>query len=318
LLKFISATSRLLQNHEELWDSPCNIWPSAVPALEEWTKIAMQNTPRPIKSSSRPLWFVCTDASSWGWGYTAFNYVTGEIRTFGRKWNKFVVRRFFDDYNGDDEKTKHSVYAEPLAIYNSLCHLLKSGDQATLEFAKYSDDLSFTGVDTRMKIGIATDNSSAQHTMNRGFASRSYEINKCILKLREAFPSANFDLEFSFVPGQLNPADGPSRGLPFTHSTTRSFRNSRANCPHKISCSHVRTNRPPQSTFSSTSNNNNQLNLINTEDTSAIIGAAASNINDINLRRLAGDFAAQNITGAAVFPAKKQSLLAQQASVSAT
>jgi len=48
--------------------------------------------------------------------------------------------------------------------------------------------------------------------MARGFASRSYEINSSIKRLRDQFPQEKFDFEFCFVPGNMNPADKPSRG----------------------------------------------------------------------------------------------------------
>ena len=210
LLKFISTTSKKLQEDETLWDAPCEIFPSAMPALEKWTDICLANAPRKVKPSTDPVWFVCTDASSWGWGYCAFHYATGEIRTFGAQWTAAQLNNLFASQGAS--KIKHSVYAEPLAIYNALCHLLNKNSPAQLQFAKACDDISAPEMDVRMKIGVATDNSSAQHSMNRGFASRSYDINLAISRLREAFPESKFDFDFSFIPGAINPADGPSRG----------------------------------------------------------------------------------------------------------
>lgn len=211
MLKFVSSLSRILQADESLWDEKCTVFDSAWPALTTWTDLCLANTPRKIKPSSKPAWFLCTDASAWGWGYRAFNYATGEIRSHGQKWQQWQLDRIFDGNAAD--KMRHSVYAEPLAIYCSLCHLLKSGDSSTITFAKASDDATCANSAVRMKIGVATDNSSAQHTMNRGFASRSHDINVSIARLREAFPESEFDIDISFVPGHLNPADAPSRGL---------------------------------------------------------------------------------------------------------
>ena len=216
LLKFISATSFKLQQDESLWDTPCEIYPSALPALEKWTSICLDNKPRKVKPSSDPVWFVCTDASSWGWGYRAFNYITGEIRWYGARWSQQQLSQMFDAAGRD--KMKRSVYAEPLAIYNSLCHLLNKNSPAKFQFAKASDDISPPTFDVRMKIGVATDNSSAQHTMNRGFASRSYDINQSIARLREAFPESDFDIDISFIPGHLNPGDRPSRGKEYDNA----------------------------------------------------------------------------------------------------
>lgn len=211
LLKYISTTSRLLQGDESLWDTPCKIFPSALPALQKWTDLCLANAPRKVKKSSDPVVFVTTDASHHGWGYRAFIYATGEIRTFGDKWSRAQLDLMFPD--GDRDKMRHSVYAEPLAIYNSLCHLLNKSAPSELRFAKESDDICPPPpYDVRMKIGVATDNSSAMHTMNRGFASRSYDINQSIARLREAFPESDFDIDISFIPGHMNPADKPSRG----------------------------------------------------------------------------------------------------------
>lgn len=210
LLKFISAASQEMQADESLWDTPCKIYPSALPALEAWTELCLANAPRHVKSSSDPVWFICTDASKWGWGYRAFNYLTGEIRAYGAPWTAAQLEQIFSA--GGLNKIKHSVYAEPLAIYNSLCHLLDRSSPSKIHFAKACDDISPPEFDVRMKIGVATDNSSAQHTMNRGFASRSYDINQAIARLRQAFPESDFDIDISFIPGHLNPGDRPSRG----------------------------------------------------------------------------------------------------------
>lgn len=210
LLKFISATSKKLQDDESLWDTPCSVFSSTLPALEAWTKLGLANKPRKIKPSSDPVWFLCTDASAWGWGYRAFTYLTGEIRSFGQAWTREQLTQVLA--HGNMDAIKHSVYAEPLAIDYSLCHLLDKRSPAKIQLAQSSADLADHPLQVRMKIGVATDNSSAQHTMNRGFASRSFDINAAIAALRTAFPESDFDIDISFVPGHMNPADKPSRG----------------------------------------------------------------------------------------------------------
>ena len=204
LLRFVSESSRALQQDDSLWDNKAVIYPSAFSCLEKWTSIASCNEPRLLKASADPSWFVCTDASAWGWGYVALNRQTGEIRCHGQKWSKQQLSSIFSR-NGI-HKIKKSVYSEPLAVYFSLCHLLKSGSPMKLNFAKE------IAQNLRIKINVATDNSATRHTMNRGFASRSFDINQAIKKLKEDFPESEFDIELSFVPGWRNPSDPFSRG----------------------------------------------------------------------------------------------------------
>ncbi len=204
LLRFISGASRRLQQDESLWDVAAVIDPAAMAVIAAWTALAIANEPRVVKESSAPSWFVCTDASKWGWGYVALNVGTGEIRGHGQQWTREQLCGIFS--RSGIHKIKKSVYSEPLAVYFSLCHLLKSDEPKTMHFAKeISENL-------RTKIHVATDNSSACHTMNRGFASRSFDINAQIQNLRRAFPESEFDIDLSFVPGWMNPADELSRG----------------------------------------------------------------------------------------------------------
>ena len=277
LLKFISTSSRKLQQDESLWDTPCQLDPSAVPALQQWTKLCLENKPRKITPSSRPQWFLCTDASAWGWGYRAFNYATGEIRSYGEAWKQWQINKIYD--SGAADKMKHSVYAEPLAVYCSLCHLLKgTDDKSKINFARACDDISFGGTEVRMKIGVATDNSAAQHTINRGFASRSFDINVAIKKLKEAFPESEFDIDISFVPGHMNPADGPSRGLLSANSDDVKYYNNNHNYDNNI---------------------NTMLTPSNSINTSAVIGNNHQTSFD-NLRRLAANYYTNN-TGSSSF-----------------
>ena len=205
LLRFISTKGRFLQEHDDQWDQPAVIPDSVMKVLAEWTLLVLQNSPRVVKPSTETKWFVVTDASSWGWGYVAMNAETGEIRTHGEKWTREQEQDIYK--RGGFYRMKKSVYSEPLAVYFSLCHLLKSGESIKLEFAKEIRE------NVRYKIQVATDNSSAQHTLNRGFASRSRDINSSIEMVRDAFPQSCFDINFDFVPGKKNCSDPYSRGV---------------------------------------------------------------------------------------------------------
>jgi hypothetical protein len=109
---------------------------------------------------------------------------------------------------------KKSVYSEPLAVVNSLCHLLKGGSTtSSCKVLSASDPDLHQPEGARTKILLGTDNSAAMHTMNRGFASRSFDINRSIQELKTAFPSSSFDIELRHIPGKENPADYFSRLL---------------------------------------------------------------------------------------------------------
>ncbi len=211
LLRFISKAGKILQENDDLWDERAAIDPSALPAMEAWTMLAAANEPRRVRESAPPEWFVCTDASAWGWGYVAFCAATGEIRTHGHAWSRDQLSAIFARCGAD--KIRKSVYSEPLAVYCALCHLLKKGVPMTLEFpAELESEL-------RTKIRVATDNSSACHTINRGFASRSFDLNEQIARLKDAFPESHFDIDLSFVPGSRNLADAFSRNKVSSAST---------------------------------------------------------------------------------------------------
>jgi hypothetical protein len=157
--------------------------------LEQWTTLARKNKPRFVKESSSPEWLVCTDASRWGWGYVALDQTTGETRSFGSPWSPYMQRT-----HGD--KLGRSTFAEPHAIYNSLCHLLSK--------------------DEPKHVRIGTDNTVAQASYTRGFNSHSHDINECLRRLAKYFGNA-FSFEFLHIPGASNLADDLSRGKELTH-----------------------------------------------------------------------------------------------------
>lgn len=211
LLRFISEVGRFLTANEDKWDSPAVIWDSAIDPLTKWTDLLRANAPRQIFATADPTWIVATDASAGGWGYCAFNALTGDIRTHGQRWTYAQLRQFF---KGNANKVKKSVYSEPLAVVNSLCHLLKGGSATpSCKVLSASDPDLHQPEGARTKILLGTDNSAAMHTMNRGFASRSFDINRSIQELKTAFPASSFDIELRHIPGKENPADYFSRLL---------------------------------------------------------------------------------------------------------
>lgn len=185
LLRFVSEVGKYLTEHDDRWDEPAVIWPSAWPVLERWTALLLRNFPRTVPRNAAPEWIIATDASGWGWGYVAFNNVTGEVRTHGEQWSRGMVMRF-------GERLGQSVLSEPQAIVLALCHLLTKG------------------APTRVR--LLTDNTVAQASFRRGFNTHSWEINECLRRVQDLF-GPDFHFEFWYVPGPMNPANPFSRGI---------------------------------------------------------------------------------------------------------
>jgi len=201
LLRFLSNTGRILQQDESLWDKPAKIDKSAMEKIQEWTSLAVANEPRKVKLSSKPSWYISTDASKWGWGYVAFNSATGEIQCHGERWSKAQLSAIFS--REGRQKIGKSVYSEPLAVILSLRHLLRTKQDSAA--VSIPDDL-------RQLIHVACDNSSTVNLFNKGFASRSYDINMMIQELESDFPKTHFDIRMIHVEGKNNLGDGFSRG----------------------------------------------------------------------------------------------------------
>jgi hypothetical protein len=170
--------------------------------LQRWTSLAQQNKPRVVKPSSKPEWLVCTDASRWGWGYVALDESSGETRSFGAAWSTYMQRT-----HGD--KLGKSTFAEPQAVYNSLCHLLSKNEPK--------------------HVRVGTDNTVAQASYTRGFNSHSNDINECLRRLQSYFGN-KFTFEFLHIPGEQNPADALSRGKAIASEEAGSF----ANCLRRL------------------------------------------------------------------------------------
>jgi len=186
LLRFMSASSRLLQARPDLWDKPAWIWPSVVPTITEWHRVACANAPRAVAVHTPPEWLVCTDASAWGWGYVALNTGTGVTYRHGAPWDVATRMRH-------GLRLGHSAFAEPKAILNSLCHLLSTRE----------------GMPRHVRIG--TDSTVARASFQRGFNSHSWDINECLREWRRIF-GTHFELSVEHIPGKQNPADALSRG----------------------------------------------------------------------------------------------------------
>jgi hypothetical protein len=183
LLSFISRVSADLTECPELWDAPCQVWPSAMKDIEEWCALIARNEPRVVPKEIEPEWIVATDASRWGWGYLAVS-AAGEIRTHGAPWSRAMEQAYGD-------RLGQSTFAEPRAVINALCHIVAPRD----------------GV---KRVKVLCDNSGTVFAFNRGFSSHALHLNQGVGDLRKMLPGT--DVELVHIEGIHNPADKPSRG----------------------------------------------------------------------------------------------------------
>jgi hypothetical protein len=184
LLRFISQVGTWVTLDPCLWDRQACVWDSVWPVIERWTLLALRNVPRSVPPSQPPEWIVATDASSWGWGYFAVHNVSGAVRTHGQRWSW----RFRQLYGA---RLQHSVFTEPQAVANALCHLLLPSE--------------------KVRARILSDNVAALAAFRRGFCSRSFHLNECVKRVAQVFGDRlHFDV--AYIPGELNPADVFSRG----------------------------------------------------------------------------------------------------------
>lgn len=175
-------------------DMPARVWPSAMTDIEDWVARIEANVPRVVASASDFEWVIATDASLWGWGYMAFNTTTGQTCSYGAPWNA-DARAQLGSLLG------RSTFAEPRAVVNSLCHW-RTPARASVK-----------------SVFVLSDNSATVSAFNRGFSTASLVLNQQIARLQRTFPELNIKLQH--LAGELNPADGPSRGVPLDAAQQR-------------------------------------------------------------------------------------------------
>ncbi len=170
------------------WSASVHFEPTALAALDEWTQAVVRNCPRVAHEprSGMPDWLVSVDACKSGFGYVALNPVTGESKYHGQRWPASFVAMH-------RAKLHRSVFTEPNGVIMSMCHLLE-----------------FTNV--RQTVHIWTDSVTTKSTGNKGFTTRSEDVNDCVRRLRQLFPTEHFSFSFSHIAGIDNEAaDAASR-----------------------------------------------------------------------------------------------------------
>ena len=188
LLRFISRVrARMQEAGDRQWDEPISLAPYALPQLEEWTNICLENKPRKVvRGPSRPQWLIITDASAWGWGYVAVNMETGEVRVHGEPWSAADLRRNRDPTG--KSLFRRSTFAESEGILRSICHIL----------VRPAPDAPCVSV------LVGTDSTTAKSGHSRGFSSKSYHVNNIACRLRKLFPRKFFNFSFVHVAGEVN------------------------------------------------------------------------------------------------------------------
>ncbi|MEK7414778.1 MAG: hypothetical protein AAB263_15800 [Planctomycetota bacterium] len=190
MLRFHSSVShKLSESGGATRDQAIDIPSDVMRDLTTWTQLCLANkkyaAPPPGKRVT--TWLVCTDACRWGWGMVAVNVISGEVKEFGERWNNQFRAMHHD-------KLHRSSFTEPQALVNAMCYLLR-----------------ITGEMQHVIIG--TDNIVTKCAFNKGWNAVSYDINECVRRLRNMFPSHAFSFAVQYVPGRLNVlADRLSRG----------------------------------------------------------------------------------------------------------
>ena len=168
------------------WNEPAIVWGSVWPDLERWTQLATANAPRRVLQRQEPdVLFEC-DASLWGWSCCGVRMATNETFAFSEPWSSNMKRRF-------GAKLGQSTLAEPYGVLFSLVRTREKFPDAT-QFA------------------VTSDNSVAVVTHQRGFSSRSYDINECFRLRDELLPRGEVAIDIKHVAGTSNIADDGSRG----------------------------------------------------------------------------------------------------------
>jgi len=188
LLRFVSHAGFVMQDADDkLWDSPAVVWPSASAALESWTAIALRNEPRVVRKAAAPDFLVLVDSSAWGWGYVAWDSLSGAVYAHGEAWSAdFALEH-------GTNKLRRSTFTEPHGVLQMKRHLLPNVKEVR----------SFR---------VGSDNVATVATLRRGFASRSFDLNRVAELDRGSFDRQH-QWEYLHVPGALNDyADAFSRG----------------------------------------------------------------------------------------------------------
>ena len=193
LLRFTSSVSQKMQAADDKhWHHKAKIDPSALKDLLAWTTIALANEPVAVPARKAPEVFVLVDASSHGWGYVAYDTITGKVYQYGEKWDPAFAAR-------SGSRLGKSTYTEPWGLLNTKEHLIKAIERDSPSF--------FFG----------SDNAPTVYVFQKRFSSRSYDMNDAVAHDEKHF--SKYQCDYVHVEGKKNVlADAKSRGLSLNDS----------------------------------------------------------------------------------------------------
>ena len=173
------------------WNVPAVIPDDVMQDLQRWTDRALRNRPRYVPEESvpdaQPDWLVCVDACRTGFGYVALCPRTGKAHHHGQKWPAAFAAK-------NRHRLHQSVFTEPEGVVMSMCHLLSRTDSV-------------------QRIHIWTDSVTTMRGGQKGYNSRSEQVNDALRRLRTLFPEDHYFFSYAHIKGSDNTvADAASRG----------------------------------------------------------------------------------------------------------
>ena len=161
----------------------------ALKLLGEWTEAALLNEPVAVpKEADLPDFLLVTDASGFGWAAILVSMKTGLYTVAQGVWPE-SLKPF----------VKHSSYSEPIGLL--------AGVRA------------FFDPNVKLRVAHFGDNKGTVGQVNKGFSTKSSQHVMEILA--KEFPRLRIDS--NYYPGELIPADEPSRNLPLNQEKMQRF-----------------------------------------------------------------------------------------------
>jgi hypothetical protein len=187
VIKFYARRCKEASRDPRRSEENTRVWKSVRHLIYEWLECISANTPvipkRP--QADQAPWLLFTDSSTDGWGAILVNNATKQVWSSGGKWKECA--------------RLHINQKEVLAVRNGL--------------AAFQDQLQ------GQQVHLFIDNIAARATLRRGYG-KSFGLNLALRRVLQRSTVMNIQWsDITYVASALNPADGPSRGLPVDHAS---------------------------------------------------------------------------------------------------